>query len=184
MFIRHINLYLCGKETYMEMIEMLRADGAAKGLCREWQGKLRPGVSMERLVRLFVRGIDFCVKNDFPTLDFMRMYFKGKCEAYGAYVDGVCERRNAPAVVLNGNCVARLTYDGYAVSRVVVRHRSDASVTVYGCANVTIDVFDDAVLNLVVTGTRARVLVYRYGNGRVNYGGTYAKIVNKDKNIY
>lgn len=168
----------------MELVKQLREDGTAKGLCQAWQDKLKPGVSMERLVKLYIRGIDFCVKNDFPTLEFLRMYFKGRCEPYGAFVDDVFEKRNVPDVILNGNCNAKLTYDGYNVSRVVIRHTSTASVTVYGYAHLTIDVFDDATLNLVVIGTRAKVIVYRYGNSNVNYNGSCAKIVIKNKNTY
>lgn len=168
----------------MELIKQLREDGTAKGLCQAWQDKLKPGVSMERLVKLYIRGIDFCVKNDFPTQEFLRMYFKGRCEPYGAYVDDIFEKRNAPDAILNGNCNAKLTYDGYTVSRVVIRHTSTASITVYGYACVTIDVFDDSTLNLVVVGTRAKVLVYRYGNSKVNYNGSCAKIVFKNKNTY
>ena len=67
----------------MELIEQLKQDGIAKGLCQPWQNKLRDGVSMKRLVDLYVRGIDFCIKNDYPTLDFIRENFKGKCEPYG-----------------------------------------------------------------------------------------------------
>ena len=87
-------------------------------------------------------------------------------------------------MILNGNCNAKLVYDGYTVSRVVIRHTSMASVTVYGYACVTIDVFDDAVLNLVVIGTRAKILVYRYGNSKVNYNGTCAKVIFKNKKTY
>lgn len=168
----------------MELVKQLREDGTAKGLCQAWQEKLKPGISMERLVKLYIRGIDFCVKNDFPTLDFIRTNFKGKCEPYGAYVDDIFEKRNAPDVILNGHCNAKLVYDGYTVSRVVIRHTSAASITVYGYACVTIDVFDDSVLNLVVIGTRAKVLVYRYGNSIVNYSGSCAKIVFRNKNTY
>lgn len=168
----------------MELVNQIKQDGIAKGLCREWQNKLKPGTSMETLVTLFIRGIDFCVKNDFPTLEFMRMHFKGKCEPYGAFVDDVLEKRNAPDVILNGNCSAKLVYDGYSVCRAVVRHTSNACVTVFGHACVTIDVFDCAKLNLVVVGTQAKVLVYQYGNSRVNYNGSHAKIVIKNKNTY
>lgn len=168
----------------MELVEQLKNDGIAKGLCQAWQDKLKPGVSMERLVKLFIRGIDFCVKNDFPTLDFMRNNFKGKCEPYGAYVDDVFASENIPDVVLNGECDAKLTYSGYTVSRVVIRHSSKANITIYGHSCVTIDVFDNGKLDLVTVGTRCKVIVYQYGNSIVNYGGTCAKIINKNKNSY
>lgn len=168
----------------MELAEQLKADGIAKGLCQDWQKKLKPGVSVKRLVALFIRGIDFCVKNDYPTLEFMRENFKGISEPYGAFVDGVVNESNLPDVVLNGDCKGTLSYYGYSVSRVVVRHTSSISIRVYGNAHVTIDTFDNSTLNLVVAGTKARVLVNKYGNSNVEVTGNGVKVSLKNKNTY
>lgn len=168
----------------MELIEQLKSDGIAKGLCQEWQKKLHPGVSTKRLASLFVRGIDFCVKNDYPTLEFMRDNFKGRCEQYGVFVDGVANNDNMPDVVLNGECKCTLSYYGYSVSRVVVRHSSSAIISVFGSAHVTIDTFDNSTIKLYVSGTKSRVLVNKYGNSKVESTGNGVKVVVKNKNIY
>lgn len=92
----------------MDLALQLRADGTEKGLCQEWQRKLTRGLSIKRMVTLFIRGIDFCISRDFPTLGFMREHFKGKSEPYGAYVDDTVQLKNAPDTVLNGDCKAFL----------------------------------------------------------------------------
>lgn len=167
------------------MIERLKKDGMAKGLCQLWQNKLRDGVSVKRLVELYVRGIDFCIKNDYPTLDFIRENFKGKCELYGVYVDDQeLELRNMPDVVLQGDCKGELTYDGYSVCRAFIRHNSDVTIKAYGNAHLTIDVFDNAILELSVAGTNARVLVNKYGDARVECSGVGVKVVSKNKKTY
>ena len=168
----------------MGLVEQLKQDGIAKGLCRPWQMKLRPGVSTKRLVELFIKGIDFCVKNDYPTLEFMRENFRGISEPYGAYVDDVVCERNKPDVVLNGYCKGTLEYDGYSVSRVVVRHTSKVSIKAFGYAHLTVDLFDDSTLDLVVAGTKARVIVNKYGNSNAEVSGTGVKVFFKNKNTY
>ncbi len=140
---------------------------------------------MKRLARLYVRGIDFCIKNDYPTLDFIRDNFKGKCEPYGVFVDEpALELRDIPDVVLNGNCKGTLTYGGFSVCRAFIRHNSNVNVKVRGFAHVTIDVFDDTTLVLAVAGTNARVLVNKYGNARVECSGVGVKIISKNKKTY
>lgn len=161
----------------MELVQQLKQDGIAKGLCQPWQNKLRNGVSMKRLVDLYVRGIDFCIKNDYPTLDFIRENFKGKCEPYGVFVDQKDLNLGDQAdVVLLGGCKGSLNYGGFSVCRAFIRHQSEATVKVGGYACVTIDVYDDAFLNLVTVGSRARVLVNVYGNARINLIGQCAKV--------
>ena len=169
----------------MELVQQLKQDGIAKGLCQPWQNKLRDGVSMKRLVDLYVRGIDFCIKNDYPTLDFIRENFKGKCEPYGVFVDEQeLDLRNVPDVVLQGDCKGTLSYSGYSVCRAYIRHNSDATIKVYGNAYLTVDVFDNANLVLAVAGTNARVLVNKYGDARVECSGVGIKVVFKNKKTY
>lgn len=174
----------------MELTEQLREDGAAKGLCRQWQMKLHKGLGMAQLVKLYIDGIDFCISEDFPTLPFLREHFKGACEPYGVFVDDdIPQALNVPDIVLNGACRAMLEYDGYSVSRLYVRHASRAAVAVSGHAVLTIDVFDEARLHISVVGDRAMVNVNLYGDGAdVEYvwEDTPAKVnlIRKNKKTY
>ena len=150
-----------------------------------WQMKLKQGLSVQSLVELFIRGIDFCIKKDYPTLGFMRKNFKGTCEAYGAYVDDEVVERNRQNVVLNGDCKAMLEYDGYVVSNIYIRHNSKAAVSVGDHAVVTIDAFDNSYLAIAVAGSDARVFVNVYGNAKVEtVAGTGIKIRRTNKNVY
>lgn len=155
----------------MELIEQLKADGISKGLCLQWQGKLRKGLKLEQLVELYIKGINFCIKNEYPTLDFLRQHFKGKCEPYGVYIDDeVTDSLNESNIVLNGACKAILDYDDYIVARAYIRHNSEAGVDVDGNALVTIDVFDNAILHLSVIGKASKVILNVYGkNVKVDF---------------
>jgi len=167
-----------------ELVNQLRADGVTKGLCQLYQLKLKGSRDIEALVKLFIKGIDFCVKNDYPTLEFMRQNFKGKAEPYGGFVDDEVIKENLPNAVLNGECKAMLKYTGYSVSRLFVRHTSQAAVNVEDFANVTIDVFDNAPLYLAVAGTNAKVFVNVYGDAQVECNGSGIQLEYKHKNTY
>ncbi len=151
----------------MELVEQLKKDGIGKGLCRMWQMKLKPGTDMKSLVGLFIKGIDFCIANDYPTLDFMRQNFKGHCEPYGAYVDDDVKVDNVPNVVMNGDCKALVLYDCYNVGNIYIRHGSVVELTAADNAFVTVDIFDNAKLYVATAGCKARVNVNVYGNAVV-----------------
>lgn len=169
----------------MELVEQLKQDGEEKGLCRLWRGKLKPGLSTEILVKLFIRGIDFCISENYPTLEFMRDNFRGKCEQYGAFVDDeIKERKNAPDTVLNGDCKAFLEYDGFSVSRVFARHSSEVAVNVSDNAMVTIDAFDGSQLVVATAGRNAQVYVNLYGNSHVECIGVGIHVRKMNKETY
>ena len=152
----------------MMLNRQLIEDGKAKGLCLQYQGLLDRCQTIEDMVRLFIRGIDFCITNDYPTLEFMRANFKGKSEPFGGYVDDEIQGlRNAPDVVLNGNCKAMLEYDEYSVSRIYIRHGSQAAVNVSDHAVLTIDAFDNSHVVVAVAGGNAQVMVNKYGDAKV-----------------
>lgn len=165
----------------MDLINQLKADGTEKGLCRQWRMKLQQGMSVEALASLYIKGIDFCISEDYPTLDFLRKHFKGSCEPYGVFVDDEVKERNAPDVVLNGDCKAILEYDGFTVSRIFARHNSQGAVNVSDHAIVTVDSFDNSYLAIATAGGNAQVIVNIYGNARVEaFGsGIIVKEINK-----
>lgn len=148
----------------MELTEQLKKDGIDKGLCRLWQMKLKAGLTTKELVGLYIKGIDFCISNDYPTLDFLRAQFTGKCEPFGVFVDDdVPPLENEPNIVLNGKCRAMLEYNGYSVSNLFVRHDSECAVCVSDHAVATIDLFDNARLHLSIADSDAKVVVNIHG---------------------
>lgn len=169
----------------MDIVEQIRNDGIAKGLCNPWQAKLSKPLSIEALVRLYVRGVDFCISKDYPTLDFLRGNLKGKCEQYGVFIDDVIQsKKNIPDVVLNGDCMALLEYSDYSVSRVYIRHNSKVAINVSDHALLTIDAFDNSNLVVATAGNAAQVNVNLYGNAQVESIGDGIKIKYKNRNTY
>lgn len=167
----------------MEPIAQMRKDGVDKGLCRLYQAKLRDGLSVKELADLYKEGIDFCINNDYPSLDFLREHYKGMCEQYGVFIDDETgELENPKMVVLNGHCKTFVRYNGFTVARLFARHTSDGAVVVGGNAAVTIDLFDNAHLVVAVAGSDAQVFVNVYGDAQVEIQGDGAKVTYKHKN--
>lgn len=166
----------------MEPITQLRTDGAGKGLCRLYQMKLRDGLSVKELADLYKEGIDFCISNDYPTLDFLREHYKGRCEEYGVYVDEPTgQLLNVPYLVTNGACKLIAEYTGFSVARIFARHTTEGAVNVTDFAHVTIDLFDNAHLVVAVAGSDAQVFVNVYGDARVDTIGSGIKVNHKHK---
>jgi hypothetical protein len=167
----------------IELISQLKEDAMDKGLCRPWQGKFKDDLNMQHLVEMYIKGIDFCIANDFPTLDFLRDNLKGKCEPFGVFIDAEVESKNVSDTVLNGECKAFLEYDGYSVSRIYARHSTKASINVSDYAVVTIDAFDKADL-VVAVGGEAAVYVNLYGDAHVECIGACIRVRNMNKDTY
>ncbi len=169
----------------MELIKQLQKDGIEKGLCKAYQALLERCGTVEKMAQLYIKGIDFCIKNDYPTLDFIRENFRGKCEQYGIYVDDVVsDLRNVPDLVFNGKCNAKLRYDGYSVSRIFARHNSRVYVYALENAYLTIDVFDNCHLTIAVAGSSAQVMVNKYGDAKVDCLGSGIRINSINKKTY
>lgn len=167
----------------MELKDQLKSEGIAKGLCLAFQRKLDQCGSVADMAALFVQGIDFCVSNDYPTLDFMRKY-RGKCEPYGIFIDDDVDVSDMQDVVLNGKCRAFLSYGGYTVARVVARHDTQGAVNVSDYAHVTIDALDNSALTVAVAGSCAKVLVNVYGDAQIKCIGSGIQVINKLKKTY
>ena len=163
------------------LIEQLKKDAIAKGLCELWQSKFKTDLSLEMLSKMYIKGIDFCISEDYPTLDFLRDEMKGQCELYGIFIDDIIQNSNLKDVVLNGNCKAELSYFGYSVCRIYARHGSVVNIEASENSYLTIDCFDNSVLNINTTD-KSKVTVAQYGNSIVNVRGNLENIVIRKMN--
>lgn len=167
----------------MDLVKQLKDDGITKGLCRLWQGKLKPGTNIGTLCSMFVAGIDFCISENYPTLEFLRENLKGKCEEFGIFIDDQVSITNLSDSVLNGSCSANLVYSDYTVSRLYIRHNSKAIIDICDHAIVTVDAFDNSSLEITASeGTK--VLINLYGNAIVKTNSEGIKIRRLYKSYY
>lgn len=156
-----------------------------KGICKEWHDRLASLKDKDAMIDMYVRGIDFCLSNNYPGNDFIREHFKGAMEAHGVHLDDVVDVCNMKDCVLLGRCSGRVAVDGYNVSTVYLKDDTAVSLEATGNAFVIVDMFDRARLDVMASGN-AKVCINRYGGqiGKSVAGDAAVKIVEKNKPTY
>lgn len=165
----------------------LAKQAKGKGICQEWYKDLKTTQDTGKLLEMYVRGIDFCLSNDFPSNSFIKDNFKGKMEAFGIHLDEQISIKNERKVVALGKCTGKIEVDGYNVSEVFLKHDSDLTISASGNAFVMVDVFDNTTL-WVQALDNAKVCVNRYGtNAEItskSEGNAVIKVIEKNKKTY
>lgn len=157
-----------------------------KGICQEWFNQMKTLDNKEKLLEMYVRGIDFCLSNDFPTNDYIREHFVGTMEEYGVHLDESLNTANDRRVVALGRCLGRVEINNFGVSEIFVKHESDLVVIAKGNSFVMIDMFDNSKLH-VIASADSKVCVNRYGGGTLKTESSeraVIKVIEKHKNTY
>lgn len=142
--------------------ERLKGEAVKLGLCEQWQGEWPDGASKDEMAEKFVRGQDFCIEHDWPSVKVIKRDFGDVMHRHGVYADEEFDLKDEPTVILVGECEGRLAVGGRHVSTVYVRHRSRLHVKAVGEARVFVSVYDEGVVE-AEAGGHAKVFVYRHG---------------------
>lgn len=146
----------------------LAKDAKRKGICKEWHDRLKTITDLEALAEMYFKGIDFCMKNDFPTNDFIKAHFADFAPQVGVFVDCEISVENRLKCVCLGATFGTIKTNAFNVSEIFAKHQSELNILAAENAFVMIDAFDDAVIN-IHAHDRAKVCVNKYGDGgRVN----------------
>lgn len=156
-----------------------------KGICKEWFNNMKGLDDKEALIEMYVKGIDFCLANDFPSNDYIRTNFAGKMEAYGVHLDEFLNTVNDRRVVALGNCLGRIEVNRFGVSEVFVKHESDLVIVAKDNSFVMIDMFDSTKLK-VIASEDAKVCINHYGGDLITEKSDDAivKVIQKNKKTY
>lgn len=146
----------------MNLSDRMKSEAVSLGLCAQWTAEWEDKSSKDAMVEKFVDGIDFCIKHDWPSCGIMKKYFGDVIHGHGVYVDESVHMRNPKMVVLNGVCDASISFDGFAVGTVYVRHKSKLRISVGGFAKVRVCLYDDGDVSSLMSGN-GRCVVFKYG---------------------
>ena len=153
----------------------LKKEAINLGLCTEWTEKWG-NPTKDELVDKYVRGIDFCIKHDYPSCEYMKKHFDRVMQKHGVFVDEDIDLQNTRIIIANGRTSVRISYDSYSVGTLYARHDSDLTVEVSGHAFVSIETYDDCNIS-VFQRDGAKVFVYNHA-GNIQTSG---KVVIKDR---
>lgn len=164
----------------------LARDAKRVGICQAWHDELLTLDDKHAMIDMYLRGIDFCLSNDYPTNDFIRANFKGIMESHGVFLDDSIDVVNFRKVVALGATHGIAKFTDYSVGEVFAKHQSELWIYAKDNAFVVVDVFDNATVHVTTNG-HAKVCVNRYG-GEVYHSADSAdsvvKVREKHKKTY
>lgn len=155
------------------------------GICEEWHGQLKLLTDKDAMIDMYIKGIDFCLSNDYPNNDYIREHFKGAMEKKGVYLDDEIMLNNPRRCVALGDTSGSISVGGYSVCEVFAKHHARLCIIASGNAFVEVDAFDDSLLS-VIASDEAKVHINRYG-GAIDVeknGNGIVKIVQKNPKTY
>jgi len=153
-----------------ELNDVLRSRARQLGLCDEWYNGWGKKENRQQLIEKYLRGIDFCIKHDYPTLAFIKSEFPNDLLlGNGIFVDEDVDATNLRKAVALGQSKGEIRYDGLAVGAVYVRHQSEITITATDGAKVFVETYENCKLK-ASADEYSRIFVYQYG-GEVSHDG-------------
>lgn len=149
----------------MDISEELKQEAVKDGLCEKWTGEWHDE-TLDTLCEKYIKGIDFCILNDYPSVEYMKSHFNGIMQKHGIYVDDKVEERNLRTAVFNGISIGSVSYDKFSVGRIYLRHNSVLSIHANEYSKVFISMYGHSLLNIECSPF-AKVYVSCYG-GQIN----------------
>lgn len=152
-----------------EIIKM----AADNKICQPWYEEMKKDSSIQNLCRMYFDGDDWAMENDFPNLETLRE-FKGQTEFYSLFTDHKAVFKTVTVKKLKraffGDSDVSLSYAGFTVAEVIIRHQSKATITVFDHAVLKITILDNAEVE-VISNPNASVSIYTYGNSKIKHSG-------------
>lgn len=141
------------KSKYIKMMAM------QKGMCQSWENKWKNNMTDAELADLYIRGLDFCIEQNFPSNEYIVENFdKTFLNKNGIYVndDNIKVSDLSGIFVVQGESAGEMHFGHYDAATIWVRHESELMIDVHGFAWVFVHVLDDS-----------KVSVYQYGDSNV-----------------
>lgn len=166
----------------MNVSETLKQEAIKLNLCETWTDQWgKP--SLEELVDRYIRGLDFCILNNYPSNEFIKHHFGKIAEDKGVFTDAEVNLLNPEIAILNGKCTGTIELTGFASRDIHVRHDSKVKIIVRDFATAFIRVYDNA--HAIVeneTKTKKSFVYYKGGKATItgNVAVRYYKMVNRE----
>lgn len=143
----------------------LKEEAISLGLCEQWQGEWKETEDADGLIEKFVRGQDFCIKHDWPSVKYIAKHFTSdELHRNGVYLNEHVSGYNPDrkTVILLGKCNAFIRVKDYQVLDIFVRHDSKLHLTTGFHARVSVNMYNDARVEASASDG-SRVFIYQHG---------------------
>lgn len=164
----------------MNLSEDLLRKARAVGLCQEHTDKWNVSWSKKDLLRYYKANPNWCLKRQFPSLGYLRKYFKGgKARDMGVFIDekNIALRPTSLIYVLVNSSMGILTN---RIQRFYLGLDSNVTFIVQDGGDITIDYYDNSKVKVELRGD-AKCTIYRYGDNEPVITGNSNNIRIRDK---
>ena len=142
-----------------ELSEKLKSQAINLGLCKEWTNEWGEPDEYE-LCEKYIRGIDFCLLNRYPSNEIIKKEFAGVREKFNIFVDDTNLFISNPKwSIFNGSCDCVVTFNDFGIGEMYVKDNSRVSLVALDNSIVYVSLIDDAKLD-IVSSKYTRVFVY------------------------
>ena len=131
----------------------LREEAISLGLCKKWTEEWQDNTGTDALIDKFKRGLDFCIKHDWPTTEAIkRMFPTLDLVRNGVYVDQRLDfidgnELHHGTYVLMGKCTGTLRFAPWTAATVYLRHDTHVSIEAGENAVIFVHLYDNSGLD-------------------------------------
>lgn len=170
----------------MKIAKELAKQAQQLNICQDWHKELKTLEDKRTMVEMYLKGIDFCLANDYPNNDYIRRNFGDIINDFGVFLDNTIDLVNIEKCVALGASKGRIEMNAYSVSEIFAKHDSELTIIAKDNAFIMLDAFDNSVVNIEAYN-HSKVCVNRYGNAKINFkkvDSAMVKIIEKHKKTY
>ena len=131
-----------------ELSTTLKKDAVLAGLCQQWTDEWADDSTRDDLLDKYIRGIDFCLKHNYPAPDFIKQHFDADylCEK-GVYVDLVDNIQLKPVNIILGNSIIKAEVSSNC-NQIYACHNSELYLDVCYKTKIWVTVMDYAKVHI------------------------------------
>lgn len=140
----------------------LRTMARRDGLCDLWYKRWKDDTDIDKLLDMYIEGIDFCIEKDYPPLVFIRENVRlSDLHRHNVYMDEDADvSGDSGTYVFLGDCKGKVVFSGFAVANVYIRHDSNVEIVCDGYSKVFVSLYDDSDCNIVLKSGTATAKTY------------------------
>lgn len=127
----------------------LRDKAVSLGLCDQWQGLWSKDWDDRKMIERYKEGIDFCLANDFPSVDYIKSHFsKEDLRNGGLFMDDKRSVLNEKMIVVRGSSDITARYNGNTVAEVYITDESKLRIYAKNHCHVVLHILGDAQVEI------------------------------------
>lgn len=129
--------------------EELRSKAISLGLCEQWQGYWKKDWDDRKMIERYKEGIDFCLANDFPSVEYIKSHFsKEDLRNGGLFMDDKRSVLNERLIVIRGFSDIHARYNGNTVAEIYITDSSTLKLSAKNDCHVIVHVWGNAQVDI------------------------------------